>query len=234
MAKALHGAFGCDLAAMLEALSSLELVDFGEYKKETKEESAKAIFEEVLQASPSAEQFATQKHLLGLVAKMRSLQGHEKLTAALEKLATGLPDRDSLSFSDLKTAVRQVPRVAAQRMAFAESLQLTAALARHLPPGTLDDGLAGLKRDGKDKAWVEEVLEAFFSDVRHIVTEAVREVVEAKGSTNAVEANSKFEGFVGSFASLDDFHKGAEESRLRRRSNSGSPTRSWTRASALS
>ena len=223
MAKVLHGAFGCDLVAMLEALSSLELIDFGEYKKETKEESAKAIFEAVLQASPhvdsfapdtSAEQFATRKHLLVLVAKMRSLQGHEKaekLTAALEKLATGLPNLDSLSFSDLKTAVRQVPRVAAQRMAFAESLQLTAALARHLPPGTLDDGLAGLKRDGKDKAWVEGVLEAFFSDVRHIVTEAVREVVEAKGSTNAVEANSKFEGFVGSFASLDDFHKGAEE-----------------------
>ena len=220
MAKTLHGAFGCDLLAMLEELSSLELDDFGEYKKESKDESAMAVFKAALQASPHVDsfapdtpagQFATRKHLLGLVAKMRSLQGHEKVMKALEKLATGLPDLDSLGFSDLKTAVRQIPRVAAQRMAFAESLQLTAALARHLPPGTLDDGLAGLKKLGQDTSWVNDVLEAFFIDVQHIVKEAVREVVEAKGSTSAAEANSKFDGFVGSFASLQEFHAGAEE-----------------------
>ena len=94
MAKALNGAFGY-LVAMLEALSSLELVDFGEYKKGTKEESAKATLKTVLQASPhlnsfapvtSAKQFANRKYLVGMVAMMCSMQEHEKLTGAPEKL----------------------------------------------------------------------------------------------------------------------------------------------------
>jgi hypothetical protein len=49
--------------------------------------------------------------------------------------------------------------------------------------------------------------------VRHIFKAAVKEIREAKGSTSAVEANSKFtDGFFqGSFASIKDFHAGAEE-----------------------
>ena len=172
MAKALCGAFGCDLVAMQKTLNTLELDDFGEYKRESKEESAKAVFRAALQAYPQVEcsvlnmstelQFATRKHLMALLATIPSLAEssvngtlgdwtsgdgsvtpkHNRLAKALEKLANGLTDR--LSFMDLKVAMRQVPRVAAQRIAFVESLQLTATLARHLPPGTLDDGLAGL------------------------------------------------------------------------------------------
>jgi hypothetical protein len=58
---------------------------------------------------------------------------------------------------------------------------------------------------------LERDLDAVCEDVCRIVRRAVKEVREAKGSTSALEANSKFEGFVGSFASLDDYHAGAEE-----------------------
>jgi hypothetical protein len=57
---------------------------------------------------------------------------------------------------------------------------------------------------------VEQVLLAFFTDVRRIFTAALARVRAATGSTSAVEANSKFDGFEGSFASLRDFHAGAE------------------------
>ena len=40
---------------------------------------------------------------------------------------------------------------------------------------------------------------------------AARGAREVRGSRSAVEANSKFEGFTGSFASLEEYHKGAEE-----------------------
>jgi hypothetical protein len=62
------------------------------------------------------------------------------LAVALEGLAKGLPAEGELDFLALKAAVRRVPRVAGQRMVWVQELDLVAALARHLPPGTLDDG----------------------------------------------------------------------------------------------
>ena len=117
---------------------------------------------------------------------------------------------EQIDFMALKAALRKVPRVAGQRTAFVRSMGLDADLARHIPPGTLDDGLEGLK--GMSQAQVGLALEAFFADARRkFVMEW--ETARRPGSTaskSAVEANSKFDGFDGSFATLDDFHKGQD------------------------
>ena len=118
--------------------------------------------------------------------------------------------REQIDFMALKAALRKVPRVAGQRTAWVRSLGLDADLARHIPPGTLDDGLEGLK--GMSQAQVGLALEAFFADARRkFVMEW--ETARRPGSTaskSAVEANSKFDGFDGSFATLDLFHKGQD------------------------
>ena len=63
---------------------------------------------------------------------------------------------------------------------------------------------------GLDKAAVERLLDAYCADVRRIFGAALAQVRAATGSKSAAEANSKFDGFQGSFATLDDFHAGAE------------------------
>jgi hypothetical protein len=94
-------------------------------------------------------------------------------------------------------------------MEWIRGIGLDAALARHLPPGTLDDGLEGVRAMPTEAAL--RALAAFLEDAKLKFLKALREVKEAKGSKSAVEANSKFaDGFEGSFASLRDFHAGAE------------------------
>jgi hypothetical protein len=61
-----------------------------------------------------------------------------------------------------------------------------------------------------DKVAVDRALQAFFADVQCIFTSALAQVRTATGSKSAHEANSKFDGFEGNFASLKDFHAGAE------------------------
>jgi hypothetical protein len=61
-----------------------------------------------------------------------------------------------------------------------------------------------------DDSSVERALEAYMADLRRIFLGALKEVRVATGSKSAQEANSKFDGFEGSFASLEDFHAGAE------------------------
>jgi hypothetical protein len=132
-----------------------------------------------------------------------------KLAAALRGLAnTLLGEGVELDLLAVKRAARRVPRVAGQRMEWAGSVGLDAALARHLPPGTLDDGLAGLR--AMSPAEEQQAVAAFLEDAKVRILEALRQVRVATGSKSAAEANSKFDGFEGSFASLKDFHAGAE------------------------
>ncbi len=68
------------------------------------------------------------------------------LPVALKKLSEQLPAE--LDFLALKEAARKLPRVSAQRPEWVRTLGLDAALARHLPPGTLGDGCALRGRRG--------------------------------------------------------------------------------------
>ena len=58
---------------------------------------------------------------------------------------------------------------------------------------------------------VERIMVAFAADSSRIFTAALKKLRDGKGSKSAYEANSKFNGFEGSFASIEDFHRGAEE-----------------------
>ena len=137
--------------------------------------------------------------------------GNSHLADALRDLAaTLLPSNRNLNFLSLKAAARKVPRVSGQRMEWIRALKLDAALARHLPPGTLDDALEGVRKLSQDKDAVDRLLEAFFDDTRRKFQAALQEAVVEEGSKSAVEANSKFEGFPGNFASLREFDAGAE------------------------
>ena len=135
-----------------------------------------------------------------------------KLAVALNGLAkTLLSEGVELDFLAVKRAARRVPRVAGQRIEWAKRVELDALLARQMQPGNLEDGLAGLRAMSFDE--VQAAVAAFLEEARVEILEAVLEAKKAKGSKSAHEANSKFAGgFEGSFASLKDFHAGAEAS----------------------
>ena len=212
IATVLRRALGCNLDIMKELLAPIELTAFGSYKRDTKDESVKCIFEEAVRCTAPALElynFANRAGLERLLEQMQGVKEDEQLVRVLKEHVEGLQVGDSLDFLGLKAAAKQLPRVSGQRMSWASSLCLDAALARHVPPGTLEDGLAGLKR--MDYASWKRALDAFCADARRTVETAVRQVQSARGSTSAVEANSKFEGFEGTFAKLEEYHAGAEQ-----------------------
>ena len=63
-----------------------------------------------------------------------------------------------------------------------------------------------------DAKSVERALAAFCADAQMIFAAALARARADTGSKSAAEANRKFDGFEGSFASLKDFHAGAEVS----------------------
>jgi hypothetical protein len=148
MARVLWRAVGCDVQALEEALAPLD-----------RGAAVKAVFEAIgpslhAAAPPHAGRAAAGgagegdgraasradlERFLG--APGAPAQG-SALAAALQELAASLPEGGQLDFLGLKEAARKVPRVAAQRLEWVRTMGLDAALARHLPPGTLDDGSA--------------------------------------------------------------------------------------------
>ncbi len=137
------------------------------------------------------------------------VQAEGKLELALKALAQELlPDDKDLDFLAFKKVMRRLPRVAGQRIEWVNEMGIAASLARHLPPGTFEDGLDGIKR--LDDASADQALDAFCADLKRTFKAYLVETKQDQGSTSAMAANSKFEGFQGSFASLKDFHAGAE------------------------
>jgi hypothetical protein len=156
---------------------------------------------------------ATKANLEVLAARLRlgSCEPTSKLAAALTGLAeTLLGAGCELDFLAVKRAARSLPRMAGQRLEWVRAgVGLDAALARHLPPGKLDDCLAGVRGMPLEEA--QRAMAAFIEEAKIRFLEALVKVKTAKGSKSAFEANSKFtDGFQGSFASLSDFHAGAE------------------------
>ena len=268
MRRAIRAAFGCDLAAMEEALALLDGADFGSYAKKGSDgafdgkAAVRAVFDAAVLAPageaeqggdsssaqpPSGEQSSSDparevsseqsrdslsgrqetgtgtsgrvpdqtaseratKAGVERLAKSLKEENMAKLSAALAVLAEGLvPEGLELDFLAIKRAARRVPRVSGPRVQWVSSVGLDAALARHLPAGTLEDGLAGVR--GMPEEAAARAFDAFVEDARAKFLAALREARETTGSKSAAEANSKFEGFQGSFATLQDFHAGAE------------------------
>jgi hypothetical protein len=180
---------------------------------------AKSSLEEPVAASSSGVQKSIQEHISQGITKASLIQlaakaGDGKLALALFALSkTLLAEGKKLDFLAVKQAARRVPRVSGQRMEWIRSMGLDGALARHLDPGTLDDGLHGVRDMSKGKALM--ALRAFFTDAERIFLKALDDLQKSTGSKSAAEANSKFaDGFQGNFASLSDFHAGAEATLL--------------------
>jgi hypothetical protein len=168
MARVLWRAVGCDLQALGEALAPLadaELAAYAEPEASGEGEGptavdrtamVKAVFEAigpswqaVAQPDPyqgaggageRGRRLATRADLERFLGAARAPAQGSALATALARVAATLPEDEQLDFLALKEAARKVPLVAAQRLEWVRSMGFDAALARHLPPGTLDDG----------------------------------------------------------------------------------------------
>jgi hypothetical protein len=219
MKKALMAVFACSLEVAEKVLAHVDAEELGKDKE--KEEGAqgasgsafdskaavKALFDAL---DPTGSGWAKKEDLNEYAIKLQN-SGKLKLAKALMDLAEPLHyAKDELDFLDLKREARRVPRVTGPRIGWARRTGLDASLARHLPPGTLEDGLAGVR--GMPLGEAKRAVDAFLEDARVRILTALVGTKTAKGSKSAAEANSKFAGgFQGSFATLGEFHKGAAE-----------------------
>jgi hypothetical protein len=220
MRKALRSAFACSQEAVEEALAHVDAQAFGEYRVAPggvfdMKSSVAALFEALQPRKDTAAEASgcVEKAVLASFAAKLMRDKLEKLSSALTGLAsTLLAADDQLDFLAVKSEAQRVPRVRGARVEWARGLGLDAALARQFPPGTLKDGLAGVR--GMPSGEAELAVDAFLEDARVRILKALAQAKEVKGSTSAAEANSnmKFEGFQGSFAKIQDFHRGAEKS----------------------
>ena len=217
MKKALQSAFACNLEAMEDAMAHISAEEICEYKREgepcaagdtfNQKASVKALFDAL---DPSGSGWVKRKGLVQLAEKFK-MTGSEMIYSALTGLACTLPEEDvGLDFLAIKRAARRVPRLVGQRIDWVRGMGLDALLARHLPPGTLEDGLAAVRSMPYEET--KQAVAAYLEDAKVKIFEALLEAKEAKGSRSAAEANSKFQGFEGNFASLKEFHAGAEAS----------------------
>ncbi len=163
MARVLRHAVGCDLQALEEALQSVQEEQLEPFAQRVagsgngRSAAVRAVFDAIrlsgqATAKPGADQataggageggtrMATRADLDSFLQAEGAPAKGSALAKALEKLSAALPQE--LEFLGVKAAARKVPRVAAQRLEWVRTMGLDAALARHLPPGTLDDGCA--------------------------------------------------------------------------------------------
>ncbi len=159
--RAFRRAVGCDLQALEEALESLKVTDLASSTSggvatslkgnDRKKAAVQAIFNAIGPSQGPAASAASGggagEDGTRMVARadidrfVKEQAQDSALGKTLEKLAASLPaDGHNLDFLDIKAAARKVPRVSAARLEWVRTMGLDAALARHLPPGTLDDG----------------------------------------------------------------------------------------------
>jgi hypothetical protein len=226
--KIFQSVFECDFPEFEKALVHLKDKDFLDFLRLQegaipsdkgiidRKLAVKALFDSALKMNTNshAERIAASDVRSGatkveLEELAKACNINSKLALALKSIAKALLSADrELDFLAIKKAARRVPRVSGQRMQWVQSLGLDAMLARHLPPGRFDDGMVGVR--GMPKQDALRALEAFSQDVKYKFLTSLKSCKKAKGSADAVQANSKFQGFQGSFATLKMFHKGAE------------------------
>ena len=147
--RVLRRAVGCNLAALEEALLPLKGEDAA-LQGSAAGGGVKAVFEAIgpsrgadIPVQPSDDEgddrMVTRADLERFIGS-KPTQCTPALATALKTLASTLAADEQLDFLAFKVAATQVPRVAAQRLEWVRSMALDEALARHLPPGTLDDG----------------------------------------------------------------------------------------------
>jgi hypothetical protein len=132
-----------------------------------------------------------------------------------------------IALEDFKAACRRLPRLSGQRLHWAQHLGLEGALAKKLHPGTLFDGLKGIREMTHDE--LSKACSDFCLEVLDIVVEAwerlrsissksvygpVKTDSELRGEHLIQSAMSKFSdsgGFMGKFGDANLFHTGLEK-----------------------
>ncbi len=228
ISKTLLQAWELNLAEFTEKFVSFPLDKFGQFKKSNVAESVKEIFEYISPASVTRAKAVSRKDIERFMADetLQDIEGFnytdsstsKDLLQAMNDIAKSLlptPQNEYISFLEFKTAMRRVPRVCGHRIQWVQSLELDKALARHLLPGKVENGLDGIMKMTSSKfeltPELDAALNAFCEDARAIVVARAKELHNSKTSSSAQEANSKFHGFTGNFADLPDFYDGAEE-----------------------
>ena len=143
---------------------------------------------------------------LAMASALRQLIQHHASTPTVIGLDT------------FREAVKDLPRVRAERVLFAKTLGLHELLAGQLPKGTFFDGLDGLKRLGEQEVAVfaREAASLLTAEMETLIFEGVRRLQgDPVDFVNALEQNSKFSmepgAIKGSFAKLADFYDGPEK-----------------------
>jgi hypothetical protein len=252
IAKTLKQAWELDLDEFKEKFASFPLDKFQRFKQSNVADSVKELFEYILPASISRAKAISRKDIERFIADETSAgvlpasvtrstavpqrdtenfidtsdSPYEDLMQVLNDIAKSLmpaPQNESISFLEFKTAMRRVPRVCGHRIQWVQSLNLDKALARHLLPGKVDNGLDGIMKMISSKLestpelelestpQLDTALDAFCHDARKIVIARAKQLHKSMISSSAQEANSKFHGFTGDFADLSEFYDGAEE-----------------------
>jgi NLR family CARD domain-containing protein 3 len=144
------------------------------------------------------------------------------LAGALEQLlGRRAGDQQQISFEDFRDVVKDLPRVKAERVHFAQALGMHELMAGVLPKGTFFDGLEGLRRlaeksDEEIKAFAREQVARLTTELEELLYGGIRKLrdVSAK-SGSALERNSKFgmdsDALKGAFSSLQQFYDGPEK-----------------------
>ena len=143
------------------------------------------------------------------------------LTGALERLIQQrATDPAHITFEVFRNAVRDLPRVRAERVRFAHALGMHTLVAGLLPKGTFFDGLQGLRQlagrpDAEVAAFAREKFSLLTAAFEARLLDSVRRLRGASAAAaSALEQNSKFsmdpDAFTGDFASLKDFYDGPE------------------------
>ena len=143
-----------------------------------------------------------------LLAVLEQQSDQDVLVNALMSL---LKDGEAITFAAFKTAAKEMPRVKGQRCQWCETLGLASGLARHLKPGTLFDGLAGI-RDCTSHDELMQAVASFSAELPQLVAQGAARLRRSRdgAAPTAEDVNHKFavtEGaFTGAFGSLEDFY----------------------------
>ena len=144
------------------------------------------------------------------------------LATALERLVkqrAAFPQH--ITFETFRDAVKDLPRVKAERVLFAQALGVHELVAGVLPKGTFFDGLQELrtlaqKSDPELASWVHDKLVILTEELKALLFEGIRKLrVESTAYASALDQNSKFsmdsDALEASFAKIEQFYDGPEK-----------------------
>ena len=139
------------------------------------------------------------------------------VTALKTLIDQSTPASAGISFAGFCKAVRDLPRVRAERVHFAQTLGLHEVLARQLPIGTFFDGLEGLRKLGEEEAvaFARKAASCLQVEVEALLLDGIRKLKAGTDESSALEQNSKFsmdtDADMASFAKLQQFYDGPEK-----------------------